>query len=191
MVKFSSRLSTRLFLLMPPILKFCFWIHFNMLKLVTETFHYFSGGKKDYAKKKKNINFSFLKLFVLRARRILDYLNIVLNDLAFSHIFLTYRANIDYPSEHLLISNSKWRFFVHLLKKSLVRRLVLMSMFLYLRKKLVHFAFKKPLISHVFFDDLILLWKMSRRNAEIFPKIMRLFIQSLCIHWGLTMCFSS
>ena len=78
-----------------------------MLKLVTETFHYFSGGKKGYAKKKKNINFSFLKLFVLRARRILDYLNIVLNDLAFSHIFLTYRANIDYPSEHLLISNSK------------------------------------------------------------------------------------
>ena len=84
-----------------------FRIYFKKFRLVEKRFHDFSGGKKDYDEKKKKIEFSFLKLFVLRGRRILDYLNLVLNDLAFSHIFLTYRANIDYLSEHLLIANSK------------------------------------------------------------------------------------
>ena len=97
-----------LFLLYVAYIEFLFFcICFNKLKLMTETFHYFSGEKKDYAKKKKRINFSFLKLFVFRGRRILDYLNVVLNDLSFSHTFLTYRANINYFSDHLLITNSK------------------------------------------------------------------------------------
>ena len=43
-------------------IKVFFRIYFNKLRSVTDTFHYFSGRKKDYVRKKKRLTFLFLNL---------------------------------------------------------------------------------------------------------------------------------
>lgn len=144
-----------------------FRVYFNDLKEITETIinNYFIKKYINHVLSKRTREWSYLPwTFLLSAwEEIVKISQCLLQQSHFWWYFLTYRPKVDYFDDYFKIvkqqqQKRQWGFSCEHIRESILNRFgIEIDVFISRKRKLVHFAFRQPLLSYTFSNELFIL----------------------------------